>query len=182
MARNQVVQLAAVGTIAGAAFVAAKNGYLGTGGQQLAQQIANDWGAAFGRGAPPKPLTGAPPAQGPGPGGVPGTGTQTTATPHGPTGSNTLDPSPDTASSTVSLPTGTHLIPTNLVDMGGFPVVYDPQRQTLRQDPSLHGTNIYDVGDVFVDVDTQQWQWVGATQLRSLSSGQTAQLQAFVQS
>lgn len=182
MARNQVVELVALSTLAGAAFVAAKNGSLGTGGKQLAQTIADDFGAAFGRfTAAPGPNK-APPAQGPGGGGQPGSGTQTTATPHGQTGGNTLDPTPDTASSSSSLPTGTHLLPTNLTDLGGFPVVYDPNLQTLRQDPAMYGTNVYGVGDVFQDASGAQWQWLGPTQLRSMSSGNVAQLQAFVQS
>lgn len=182
MPRNQVVQVVALGTLAGAAFVAAKNGYLGNGGSKLAQTIADDWGAAFGRLSAPAGPAKAPPAQGPGAGGQPGQGSQQTATPHGQTGSNTLDPSPDTASSSTGLPTGTHLVPTNLTDVGGFPVVYDPIQQTLRQDPALNGTNVYGVGDVFIGTDGQQWQWLGPTRLAPIGGGDVVQLQAFVQS
>lgn len=181
MARNQLLQLVAVSTLAGAGFLAAKSGSFGGAGKKFASGVEADARAAFGKLAVPPGPSGAPPSQGPGPGGQPGVGTQTNQTPYGQTGSNTLDPTPDTASSSIG--NSGPLVPTTLTDAGGFPVVYDPSKQTLRQDPTLHGTNVYGVGDVFFDSrDGQAWQYVMPTIFTSLSSGETHQLQDFAQS
>jgi hypothetical protein len=40
---------------------------------------------------------------------------------------------------------------TSLVDVGGFPLVLDPNLTALRQDPALGGTNVYGPGDVVLD-------------------------------
>jgi len=49
-----------------------------------------------------------------------------------------------------------------LEDKGGRPVLFDPSVSALRQDPSVGGTNVYQVGDIFVDPrDARQWTWAG---------------------
>jgi hypothetical protein len=49
-----------------------------------------------------------------------------------------------------------------LEDKGGRLVLFDPSADAPRQDPSVGGTNVYQVGDVFVDPrDGRQWTWAG---------------------
>ena len=56
--------------------------------------------------------------------------------------------------------TAAPLRPTTLVDFGQIPVVYDPTRNTLRQDPGVGG-NIYAPGDSFYAPDGRIWTWTG---------------------
>jgi|SRR5215831_13640370 len=179
-AKNQVLQLVAVGTLAVAGFIAARDGVFGTGGKKLAQIVADDWGAAFGRHPLQPGPASAPPAQGPGPGGNPGQGTTQTQTPQGQTGA----PADGTTSGQSNVATGNvNLVPTAFVDLGGFPVVYMPQYSALIQDPTLNGTNVYGPNDVFTDTrDGQSWQFLGGTTFRSLSSGQVEPLEHFAYS
>ena len=49
-----------------------------------------------------------------------------------------------------------------LVDQGGMPIIFDPALGAFRQDLSADGTNVYAIGDVFVDPrDEREWTWVG---------------------
>ena len=65
-----------------------------------------------------------------------------------------------------------------LVDTGGMPVVFDPAVGALRQDQAVGGTNVYAVGDVFVDPrDGRQWTWVGG--MTFVSPVGTLTLEAF---
>ena len=55
---------------------------------------------------------------------------------------------------------GGQVQPTTLTDFGGIPVVYDPARNTLRQDPTIGG-NVYAPGDSFYAPDGRIWTWTG---------------------
>ena len=55
---------------------------------------------------------------------------------------------------------GGQVQPTTLVDFGQIPVVYDPTRNTLRQDPSIGG-NVYAPGDSFYATGGRIWTWTG---------------------
>ena len=72
-----------------------------------------------------------------------------------------VPPTPSTAA-TVTSALPLEPVRLRLQDKGGRPVLFDPSVGALRQDPSLGGTNVYQVGDVFVDPrDARQWTWVG---------------------
>jgi hypothetical protein len=66
---------------------------------------------------------------------------------YGPGGKEVPAPAP--------IPTDQPMQPTSLVDVGGFPIVMDPNQDALRQDPAQGGTNVYGPGDVLVDSNTQ---------------------------
>jgi hypothetical protein len=76
-----------------------------------------------------------------------------TATPAPPTAT----PVPPTPRPTLDLPN--EPVRLRLVDKGGTPVLFDPALDALRQDPAV-GTNVYQIGDVFVDPrDGREWTW-----------------------
>jgi hypothetical protein len=65
-----------------------------------------------------------------------------------------------------------------LVDKGGTPVLFDPAVGALRQDLAFGGTNVYQIGDVFVDPrDGREWTWIGG--LTFVSPVGTLTLEAF---
>jgi hypothetical protein len=70
-------------------------------------------------------------------------------------------------------------VTTRLADFGGFPVVFDPGINGMRQDPNQGGTNVYSPGDGFIDPTTgTTWVWQGGTSFAD-GAGNTASLTDF---
>jgi hypothetical protein len=97
-------------------------------------------------------------------------GQVSTPTPNGWTDSQTPD-SPGRAPAGAGQ-VATNIIRTNLVDLGGVPVVFDPGQNTMTQDPrEANPANAYGPGDVFFAVGGEPWAYQGGTTFISQASG-----------
>lgn len=92
-------------------------------------------------------------------------------------------PTPAPSATPNPAPTPTLDLPTvpvrlRLIDQGGTPIMFDPALGAFRQDLDDDGTNVYVIGDVFVDPrDGREWTWAGGVTF--VSSVGTLTLDAF---